>query len=445
MNILNSLDKVGIRDQYEEVFAVKPHLSRPRKNHSPRIDGLQSKRDAGLPEEEARLLSARNGTIAQEHIDVGLQQRLKTLSPFENLRREIQGTRSAQRKQPDAAHLLESQVVPVSSEAGLSHQRLVRRSAAEAQSPQPAKESETPARSSRGATSNQDACLDHLKQIQSLAEKVKSLESENTHLKAAVVCTRQALQDFQATLSEYRREYEAKMTELSNDKKRELMENKNIEENFSSLGSKVFVTDELWKVVITIMSGIEMSVKSYDFDLKQYAPASKDYHMKNTFEVHHASLQDFRLAQFIDFAPPIFHYIRKVSGVSSESYIESLGPDCLSKVVTGNMETFEGLSSSGKSGSFFFTSSDRKYLVKTIRDDEFCKLHAILPKYFNYISRNPTSLISRVLGLHKIVMTSMLGKTEDWTIIVMQNVLCTSLPLALKFDLKGSLHNRITG
>ena len=442
VNILNSLEKVGIRDQHEEVFAVKPHLSRPRKHQPPRIEGLGSKRDPGPLEEDARLLTTRDDPVSREQKEAGQQQPLKTFSPFENLRREIQSSRSAQKK-PEEPRVLESQVLQGGHESSSVGMLAGRRSALDPEAPAAAKEPEPPGRSSKGASS-QEGCPEHGRLIGELTAKVKSLEEENWRLKCSVVSIRQAMHEFQETLAEYKKDYEAKMNELTNDKKRELMENKNIEENFSSLGSKVFITDDLWKVVITIMSGIEMSVKSYDFDLKQYAPASKDYHMKNTFEVHHASLQDFRLAQFIDFAPPIFHYIRKVSGVTSESYIESLGPDCLSKVITGNMETFEGLTSSGKSGSFFFTSSDRKYLVKTIRQDEFDKLHAILPRYFNYISRNPASLISRILGLHKIVMTSMLGKSEDWTIIVMQNVLCTSLSLPLKFDIKGSLHKRLT-
>ena len=280
--------------------------------------------------------------------------------------------------------------------------------------------------------------------IKTIEDRTKELEEENLRLKILILNMKSGLSNFQEELEGRKNEFESKMIDLKNLKQNELMENKTIEKNLSNQGSKVFITDDLWKVVITIMSGIEMSVRSYDFDVKQYAPSNKDYMMKNIFEVHHASLQTTKIAQFIDYSPPIFHYIRKVSRVSSESYIESLGPDCLSKVITGNMETFEGLASAGKSGSFFFTSSDKKYLVKTIKSDEFDKLKSILPKYFNYLSKNPASLICRILGLHKIVMTSMEGVTEQWTIIVMQNVLCTSLGLGLKYDLKGSTHKRIT-
>jgi hypothetical protein len=59
----------------------------------------------------------------------------------------------------------------------------------------------------------------------------------------------------------------------------------------------------------------------------------------------------------------------------------------------------------GKSGSFFFFSHDKKFLIKTITDDE---LENILDKfieiYYNYISNNPDSLIARIYGIYSIII-----------------------------------------
>ena len=201
-----------------------------------------------------------------------------------------------------------------------------------------------------------------------------------------------------------------------------------IEENYAGgSGDKVFIIHDQWKVVITIMAGIEMSVRAFDYEKKQYMPTDKDFKMKNIFEIHHPSLEQYKVSQFIDYAPTIFHYFRKINGIFPDNYLDSLGPECLTKVITGNAELFQGLSSTGQSGSFFFTSSDKKYLVKTIKEEEFDLVMNILPKYFNYITKNPNSLINRVFGLHRIIMKSMLGVREEWVIIVMENIFCTTL------------------
>lgn len=42
--------------------------------------------------------------------------------------------------------------------------------------------------------------------------------------------------------------------------------------------------------------------------------------------------------------------------------------------------------STGKSGSFFFHTSDGKYMIKTIHKTEFKKLLKILPNFHHYVS-----------------------------------------------------------
>lgn len=275
-------------------------------------------------------------------------------------------------------------------------------------------------------------------------KKLADLKEENERLQRILAGVYSQWKRYSGDLDKKADEYRDKMNKLREQKKKEIQDNKLVMQNYKSGGNKVFIADELWKVVITIMSGIEMSVRAFDFETKQYTTSEKECKAKNIFEINHSSLENYKKAQFIDFAPTIFNYLRKQSGIFPDQYIESLGPECLSKVIAGNLDTFEGLTSAGKSGSLFFTSADKKYLVKTISKEEYNHFLKILPYYVQHIVKNPLSLVNRIYGLHQIVMKAANGETERFTIVVMQNIMCTTNYICSKYDLKGSTYKRIT-
>ena len=63
-------------------------------------------------------------------------------------------------------------------------------------------------------------------------------------------------------------------------------------------------------------------------------------------------------------------------------------------------------------------------MLKTVHKDAFKKLKEILPKYFNYISKNPDTLITRFYGLHKLQYHNKANlKDEKKYLVVMNNVL----------------------
>ena len=63
-------------------------------------------------------------------------------------------------------------------------------------------------------------------------------------------------------------------------------------------------------------------------------------------------------------------------------------------------------------------------MLKTVHKDEFKKLKEILPKYFNYISKNPDTLRTRFYGLHKLQYHNKANlKDEKKYLVVMNNVL----------------------
>jgi len=81
--------------------------------------------------------------------------------------------------------------------------------------------------------------------------------------------------------------------------------------------------------------------------------------------------------------------------------MKSLGPEqILNSFWTNNFETLYELCSSGQSGSLFYYTKDRKYMMKTIPKREFEKMRSILPNYYKHIKSHPDSLIIRFFGLH---------------------------------------------
>eukprot|EP01113_Clastostelium_recurvatum_P048170 TRINITY_DN8710_c1_g1_i1.p1 TRINITY_DN8710_c1_g1~~TRINITY_DN8710_c1_g1_i1.p1 ORF type:complete len:701 (-),score=185.25 TRINITY_DN8710_c1_g1_i1:44-2146(-) len=126
-----------------------------------------------------------------------------------------------------------------------------------------------------------------------------------------------------------------------------------------------------------------------------------------------------------DFAPSVFCHIRSACGVSTESYLASWsnpGPP--------------PASSAGRSGAMMVFSPDRKYIIKTLTHSEkkrFCK---VLPGYFNHISTNPNSLLTRIYGLHRV--------EKDMYFAVMGNLFATALHIDETYDLKGSSVGRET-
>lgn len=112
-----------------------------------------------------------------------------------------------------------------------------------------------------------------------------------------------------------------------------------------------------------------------------------------------------------------------------------------------NFQPLAELCSSGKSGSFFYYTSDGKFVLKTISRAEFKFLKRILRQYHEYLTNeNTESLISKVYGLHKIIFyrknTAKMHKKVYFAI--MNNVFHTHMKIDKRYDLKGSTQGRAT-
>lgn len=94
----------------------------------------------------------------------------------------------------------------------------------------------------------------------------------------------------------------------------------------------------------------------------------------------------------------------------------------------------------GASGSFFFFTSDKKYIMKTMSILEIKQMQRVLPSYYEHLDNNKDSYIAKTYGVFTITM----DKFSPISVMIMEN----SLPniehttLHYCFDMKGSKINR---
>lgn len=94
----------------------------------------------------------------------------------------------------------------------------------------------------------------------------------------------------------------------------------------------------------------------------------------------------------------------------------------------------------GKSGEFFFFSSDKKLIVKTITSKEKNRMIKILPNYVQYLEKNRNSLIAKCYGVFSLKIDN---ENDEYHFIVMRNV--SGYPKAYverEYDIKGSTFDR---
>lgn len=146
--------------------------------------------------------------------------------------------------------------------------------------------------------------------------------------------------------------------------------------------------------------------------------------------------------KFIDYAPLVFYKLRNFHGISEERYIKSLGPNQLiNSIMSNDNKTLYELCSSGQSGSLFYYTKDRRYMMKTIPEREFDKFRSVLKPYFEHMREYKDSLISRFYGLHEVVWQGSDNKENVRYLVIMNNVF-TDFATGVKFDLKGSVTGR---
>lgn len=133
--------------------------------------------------------------------------------------------------------------------------------------------------------------------------------------------------------------------------------------------------------------------------------------------------------KFKDYSPVPFAYIRRMFGINEYEFIHS---------VCGNANFIEFISNA-KSGQFFFYSSDGKYMIKTMTNTESKFLRRILPHYFRHCAQNPSTLMTKFLGMYRVKLYHL---QRDVKFVVMNSVFDTDKMISSFYDLKGSSYGR---
>ena len=180
-----------------------------------------------------------------------------------------------------------------------------------------------------------------------------------------------------------------------------------------------------------VFSNEYMSVKPEDFkESIKYGVNLKDRD-KYKFEDETIENTEYLDVEVIDYAPKVFAYLRKLEKIDIDKMIESFLPK-------NNKQGIK--ESQGKSGSFFISTDNNKYMIKTLKSDELELLkHVFLKEYVHHIEKNPDSLLCRLYGMYNIIF----GQGDEILIIVMRNVIGDFKDNTIvKFDLKGSTYKR---
>ena len=98
----------------------------------------------------------------------------------------------------------------------------------------------------------------------------------------------------------------------------------------------------------------------------------------------------------VEYAPAIFDQVKQFDGITPEQVRKSLSTDA------NRDSIFKAKESAGKSGSFFFFSYDRKFLIKTMNGSEMKLFRESLPFYLLHLRDNPDSLIARIYGIFTV-------------------------------------------
>lgn len=218
----------------------------------------------------------------------------------------------------------------------------------------------------------------------------------------------------------------------------------NIEENTNK--KIVFLNNKNWHIVTSLINGIQKSIAVVSTD-GNHIITKFDFKQHNKIQMESLTPNAFVSCKFKDYAPYVFQSIRRHFGITNEQYIRSIGVNTFKSAFFNKLSLMLSENSSGKSGSFFFHTSDGKFMIKTIRQSEFELLMHQLPDYHEHLLSNTNTLLNRFYGLYQLkCYDADQGVVFDLYVVVMNNVFDMEAPELIKhkYDLKGSSFGRLT-
>lgn len=202
-------------------------------------------------------------------------------------------------------------------------------------------------------------------------------------------------------------------------------------------GSIINWGNEDWAIVISLISAIQNSYylksKFTDRELNSY-----DFQVKLKIQLS-SSDTIHKVAKLIEYAPFVFQKLRSLDSIHCKEYLQSFDHSHIFHTITSlQFSNLLGINTSSNSGSLFYTTYDSKYLIKTISSTEFALLRKLLKNYYEYLSSDSGSLMTRYYGLYKIVHDD----EQKIYFVVMNNLFHENEAVQEMYDLKGSTSNR---
>ena len=288
--------------------------------------------------------------------------------------------------------------------------------------------------------------------------KILSLEKQSNGLNQLLFCSRVAIEDALDVCTTISSCYkwigdnylesqikkvikEAKLKEKQKEDKEKYGNIGNVPKKVVPAKKKIIrASDQSFKLLLNMIMGIQIAVQSIpNFHIKNQEDLSK-YLTNMLYSIQTINFGKKKEEVFIlkEFAGIIFNNIRVYLGYDKDDFIASISPqDFITELMISNQTIFEELCSTGKSGSLFYYTRDGKFIVKTIKKDEYKFIKQILPDYFHHLKTYPLSLLPKFLGCY--VLTRKVKKKRDKIyFIVMINVFATSKHIHIRYDLKGS-------
>lgn len=129
---------------------------------------------------------------------------------------------------------------------------------------------------------------------------------------------------------------------------------------------------------------------------------------------------------FRTYAPVAFRYFRDLFGIQPDDFMMSI---C--------SEPMRELSNPGASGSIFYLTQDDEFILKTVSMKEAEFLQKLMPGYYMNLQQNKNTTLPKFFGMFCYQCNQ-----KNIRLIVMNNLLPSSIKMHLKFDLKGSTYKR---
>ena len=161
----------------------------------------------------------------------------------------------------------------------------------------------------------------------------------------------------------------------------------------------------------------------------------------NDEEIKEALFEEVPIdVKVLSYAPRVFRFIRAIDGVEEVEVMKSISP-ATNKVQIFKTKENISHSSGGASGSFFFFTEDKKFIIKTMTKTEKDGFLKMLPFLIRHLAVNGgKSLISRIYGVFKVYYK---GISPIYLTLQRNNIpIEEGNEIMAKFDLKGSRFTR---